>query len=53
MEERETKKGKYGPSPGTIGDGGETKGLTRKERKKLERAERYKKDKQDQEGAAE
>ncbi|RPB19691.1 tRNA methyltransferase complex GCD14 subunit [Terfezia boudieri ATCC MYA-4762] len=48
-KEKETKKGKYGHPPGTEGDGSETKGLTRKERRKLERAERYKKDKQDQE----
>jgi len=48
-KEKETKKGKYGPPPGAEGDGSETKGLTRKERKRLERAERYRKDKQDQE----
>jgi len=48
-KEKATKKGRYGPPPGVEGDGSETKGLTRKERKKLERAERYRKDREEQE----
>lgn len=48
-KEKDLKKGKYGPPPGEEGAEKENKGLTRKERKKLERAEKYRKIKMEHE----
>ena len=49
-KEKEAKRGKYGAPPLTEVDGQGIKGLTRKQRKKVERAEKYKKDRRDKQG---